>query len=152
MESIPNTNTPVLVVDDDQGLLLSIKATMLSAGLPEPALVSDSRRVPELVKKYDFQLILLDLVMPHVGGLELLRQVRKIYPEIECVVVTAVDEAASAVKAMSLGAYDYLVKPLNSEQLVIVINHALERYNLKRELSLFKKKTIICRSGPSCCF
>jgi len=140
MESIPKAKTPVLVVDDDEGLLLSIKATMLSAGLSEPALVSDSRRVPELVKMYGFQLILLDLIMPHMGGLELLQQVHKKYPEIECVVVTAVDEAASAVQAMSYGAYDYLVKPLNSEKLVIVINHALERYNLKRELSFFEKK------------
>ena len=140
MESIPTTPTPVLVVDDDEGLLLSIKATMLSAGLPEPALVSDSRQVPELVEKNRFQLILLDLIMPHVGGLELLQQIHKKHPEIEYVVVTAVDEAASAVQAMSCGAYDYLVKPLNSEKLVIVINHALERYNLKRELSLYKKQ------------
>ena len=74
MESIPDKATSILVVDDDQGLLLSIKATLLSAGLPEPALVSDSRRVVDLVKTYGFKVVLLDLVMPHVGGLDLLRR------------------------------------------------------------------------------
>lgn len=140
MESIPDKATPILVVDDDQGLLLSIKATLLSAGMPEPALVSDSRRVLELVRRNQFQVILLDLMMPHIGGLDLLQQLNEKFPDIECIVVTAVDEAASAVQAMSLGAYDYLVKPLNSEKLIIVINHALERFNLRHELSLLKKK------------
>jgi DNA-binding NtrC family response regulator len=140
MESIPDKATPILVVDDDQGLLLSIKATLLSAGMPEPALVSDSRRVLELVRRNQFQAILLDLMMPHIGGLDLLQQLNEKFPDIECIVVTAVDEAASAVQAMSFGAYDYLVKPLNSEKLIIVIKHALERYNLRHELSLLKKK------------
>ena len=66
MESIPDKATSILVVDDDQGLLLSIKATVLSAGLPEPALVSDSRRVIDLVQANDFKVILLDLVIDNV--------------------------------------------------------------------------------------
>ena len=140
MESIPDQATPILVVDDDQGLLLSTEAILLSAGLPKPALVSDSRRVLNLVRKYQFQVILLDLMMPHVGGLDLLKQLKEQFPAIECIVVTAMDEAASAVKAMSLGAYDYLVKPLSSEKLIIVVNRALERYNLKHELSLLREK------------
>lgn len=140
MESIPDQYTPILIVDDDKGLLLSTKAILMSAGMPEPALISDSRRVMDLVERHNFQLILLDLIMPHIGGLELLKQIHEEYPDIQCVIITAVDEAASAVQAMSLGAYDYLVKPLNSEKLIIVVNHAIERYNLKHELSLFEKK------------
>lgn len=140
MESIPDKPTPILVVDDDQGLLLSIKATLLSAGMPEPALVSDSRRVFDLVQTQAFQVILLDLIMPHVGGLELLQQITASQPNIECIVVTAVDQATTAVQAMSLGAYDYLVKPLNSEKLIITVSRALERFNLKNELTLLTKK------------
>jgi DNA-binding NtrC family response regulator len=135
-----NSVGPVLVVDDDQGLLLSIKATLLSAGMPEPALEPDSRRVPELVRRHPFQVILLDLVMPHIDGLQLLEQIKEEFPHIQCIVVTAVDQAATAVKAMGLGAYDYLVKPLNSEKLIIVIKRALERYNLRQELSLLRQK------------
>ena len=58
----------MLVVDDDEGLLLSIKATLVSSGLPEPALVSDSRRVMDLVREHDIQLMLFDLMMPHLSG------------------------------------------------------------------------------------
>ncbi|MFZ0132238.1 MAG: sigma-54 dependent transcriptional regulator [Desulfobacterales bacterium] len=136
MESIPDKTTPLLVVDDDQGLLLSIRSTLLSAGLPEPALASDSRRVFDLVRTHDFKVILLDLVMPHIGGLELLRQINEVHPNIACIVVTAIDQATAAVQAMNLGAFDYLVKPLSGEKLTGVINHALERFTLNYELSL----------------
>ena len=137
---MPANAAPILLVDDDQGLLLSIKATLLSAGLPEPVLVSDSRRVAELIGNSEFQVVLLDLIMPNIGGLELLKQIKEKAPEIECIVVTAVDQAETAVQALSSGAYDYLVKPLNSEKLLITINHALERYRLRQELSLLQKK------------
>ncbi|MCK5488199.1 MAG: response regulator, partial [Desulfobacterales bacterium] len=89
MESIPHQHSPVLVVDDDEGLLLSIKATLVSSGLPEPALVSDSRRVMDLVREYDFQLILLDLMMPHLTGMEVLRKIKEKSPYVECVIVSA---------------------------------------------------------------
>ena len=140
MRSVPDKLNHILVVDDDQGLLLSIQATLLSAGFSDPALVSDSREVMKLVRNKRFQLILLDLMMPHIGGLELLQQLKAEFPDIECIVVTAVDEAASAVQAMGYGAYDYLVKPLNSEKLIITVNRALERHNLRRELSLLQEK------------
>ena len=139
MESIP-PQTPILIVDDDAGLLLSIKATLMSAGMPEPALLSDSRQALEWVRKRRFHLVLLDLNMPHLNGLALLRQIKQEFPDIECVIVTATDEAATAVEALKYGAYDYLVKPLNSEKLMIIIDRALERYNLRHELALFERK------------
>ena len=139
MESIPNNQTQILVVDDDVGLLSSIKATLVSSGMQEPALVSDSRRVMELIKRNHFMVVFLDLIMPHISGMEVLKQIKKQFPEIECVIVTAIDDVSSAVQAMKYGAYDYLVKPLNSEKLIIVINRALERYNLRHGLALFEK-------------
>jgi DNA-binding NtrC family response regulator len=141
MESIPDNKTPVLVVDDDVGLLLSIKATLVSAGIPEPALLSDSSRVMDLVSRHDFHLVLLDLIMPHVGGMDVLKQLKEEFPAVECVVVTAVDEVSSAVEAMKYGAYDYVVKPLQSEKLIIVINRALEKYSLRHGLSLFERSS-----------
>jgi len=142
MESIPHKHTPVLVVDDDQGLLLSIKATLVSSGLPEPALVSDSRRVLDLVREYDFQLILLDLMMPHLTGMEVLRKIKEISPNVACVIVSAIDDVASAVQAMSLGASDYLVKPLNSEKLIALVNRTLEANMLQHDLAQFGSKKI----------
>ncbi|UCF93755.1 MAG: sigma-54-dependent Fis family transcriptional regulator [Desulfobacterales bacterium] len=142
MESLPNNDTPVLVVDDDEGLLLSIKATLVSSDLPEPALVSDSRRVLDIVRRHPFQLIMLDLMMPHLNGMEVLQAIKEEFPAIECVVVSAVDEVASAVEAMNLGAEDYLVKPLNSEKLILLVKRALEKYNLQHELEVFGRKKV----------
>ena len=139
MESIPNIKTPILVVDDDEGLLLSMKATLVSSGMPDPAIVSDGRRVMGLVRKHRFHLVLLDLIMPHLSGMEILQELKEEFPAIECVMVTAMEDVSSAVNAMKFGAYDYMVKPVSSEKLVIVINRALERYDLRHELALFQK-------------
>ena len=142
MESIPPKHSPVLVVDDDEGLLLSIKATLVSSGLPEPALVSDSRRVMDLVREHDFQLVLLDLMMPHLTGMEVLRKIKEKSPDVECVIVSAIDDVASAVQAMSLGASDYLVKPLNSEKLIALVNQTLETHSLQHELEQYGSKKV----------
>jgi DNA-binding NtrC family response regulator len=142
MESIPNIHSPVLVVDDDEGLLLSIKATLVSSGLPEPALISDSRRVIDLVREYNFQLILLDLMMPHLTGMEVLRRIKNESLDVECVIVSAIDDVASAVQAISLGASDYLVKPLNSDKLVALVNRTLEKYTVQHELEQFGSKKV----------
>ena len=142
MESIPNKHTPILVVDDDEGLLLSIKATLVSSGVSEPALLSDSRNALALVRKHGFQLILLDLMMPHLNGLEVLGKIKNEFPNTECIIVSANDEIASAVQAMSLGASDYLVKPLNSEKLIALVHGTLEKYNLRDELARFGRKKV----------
>ena len=139
MESIPDKKTPLLVVDDNRGVLLSIKATLVGAGMPEPALVSDGRVVMDLVRKHAFQMVLLDLMMPHVSGMDLLKQLKEEFPKVECAIVTGVDDVSSAVEAMRFGAYDYLVKPLDAEKLIIVIQRALERYSLRNGLALFER-------------
>jgi len=142
MKSIPDKHTTVLVVDDDEGLLLSIKATLVSAGLPEPALISDSRNVLNEVRKHPFRLILLDLMMPHLNGLEVLEKIKAEFPNTECVIVSASDEVATAVQAMTLGASDYLVKPLNGDKLVALVNRTLEKHNLQDELARFGRKKV----------
>ena len=140
MQSLPSEKSPVLVVDDDAGLLLLIKTTLISSGMPEPALLSDSRRVMELIREHMFHVVLLDLNMPHVHGMDILRQIKEEFPTIECIIITAVDEVASATRAMKIGAYDYIVKPIKGDRLVIVINRALEKYSLRQELTLYEEK------------
>jgi len=130
--------SPILIVDDDEGLLLAMRAALLSAGLPDPALTSDSRTVCGLVRAHRFQLVILDLIMPHLDGLKVLQQIKQSCPDTECIIVTAVDEVDMAVQAMRFGAYDYLVKPLNLERTTIAIGHALERYQLRKGMALFE--------------
>ncbi len=139
MNSLSNGTSPILAVDDDVGLLLSIKASLVSAGMLEPTLVSDSGKVMDIIRNNRFHLVLLDLVMPEPNGMELLKQIKEEFPSLECIIITAVDDVSSAVQAMKFGAYDYLIKPINSEKLIISINRALERYNLKNKLALFER-------------
>jgi DNA-binding NtrC family response regulator len=136
MESV-SEQSPILIVDDDPGLLLSIKTTLVSADLPEPDTISDSRLVMERVRGHAYKIILLDLVMPYINGMELLEMIKKEFPETVCLVVTATDEVTTAIQAIRLGAYDYLVKPVNGETLVAIIQRAMERYQLRKEVALF---------------
>ncbi len=142
MKSVPTQNSAVLVVDDDEGLLLSIKATLVSAGLPEPVLVSDSRRVMEVLRSQRCPLVLLDLMMPHTGGMEVMRCIKEEFPEVDCVIVSAMDDVPTAVQAISSGASDYLVKPLNSDKLVALVQSNLERYRFRDELARVGRKKI----------
>jgi DNA-binding NtrC family response regulator len=105
-------------------------------------LVSDSRRVMDLVHKYNFQLILLDLMMPQLTGMEVLQTIKAESPDVDCVIVSAIDDVASAVQAMSLGASDYLVKPLNSDKLIALVNRTLEKVNVQHELAQFGSKKV----------
>lgn len=140
MIHIPDNKTPILIVDDDEGFLLTIKEVLVSSGMPEPALVSDPRQVMPLLETHTFQFVLLDLIMPHISGMTLLEQIKESYFNTECVIVTASEDISAAVAAMKVGAYDYLSKPLQYEKLVILIQRALERYCLRQGLSLFERK------------
>ena len=140
MISIPPKKTPILIVDDDPGFLLTIKEILLCTGMPEPALVSDSREVMSLLASHRFQFVLMDLKMPHLSGLELLAQIKEAFFDTQCVIVTAHEDIASAVEAMKIGAYDYLTKPVPTEKLVILIKRAMEQYCLRTGLSLFERK------------
>ncbi len=140
MKSIPERKTPILIVDDDTGFLLTIREILVSAGMPEPALVSDSRDVMALLREHRFKFVLLDLLMPHLSGMDLLSQIKEEFYDTECVMVTASDDIATAVSAMKDGAYDYLTKPVQYEKLVILIQRALERYCLRQGLSLYERK------------
>jgi len=142
MESIPATPPALLVVDDDEGLLHSIQATLLSAGLPEPALISDSRRVLDILRTHRPPLVLLDLVMPYLGGLDLLRRIKDEFPETDCIVVSALDDVATAVRAMRAGAGDYLVKPIEPERLTALVQSHLERHRLQNQISQIGRKRV----------
>lgn len=138
MQNMPDSS-PILLVDDDEGLLFSMRAALLSSGLPDPVMVSDSRQVAPLLRKNSFHLALLDLVMPHLDGMDVLKLIKQESPATECIILTAIDEVSTAVKAMQFGAYDYLVKPLQVKRTTIAIRHALERYQLRQGMALFQR-------------
>ena len=140
MKQIPPKKPTLLVIDDDTGLLTSIHAVLVSAGFPEPALLSDGRQALDLIEQYGFRLVLLDLMMPEIDGMDVLKMIKSRFPQVECIVFTAVDDVETAIEAIRHGAYDYLVKGQNNEKLILTINHALERYNLRQERSVLARQ------------
>ncbi len=140
MGALQAKKTPILVVDDDVGLLTSIHAVLVGAGFPEPVLLAEGSQTLEAVEEGGFHLVLLDLMMPDADGMELLREIKSRHPYIECIVFTAMDDVETAIQAVRYGAYDYLVKGQNNERLVITINRALERFTLRQERRLLASR------------
>ena len=81
--------------------------------------------------------VVLDLVMPGIGGLDYLREIKGINPETQVIIITGHSDEASAIKAVSLGAFDYIIKPLQIGRLLNSVERALERYTLFEERKRF---------------
>jgi len=135
MQPPSKQHSPIVVIDDDVRLLSIIETTLLRAKLPVPVLVPDSNQAMDIIRQHSFSVAIIDLIMPNTGGMELLQQVKTEFPGMECIILTAVNEAASAVEALRYGAYDYLVKPVDAERLLITINRALEKFSLKQGMN-----------------
>ncbi len=124
--------TRVLVVDDEKGIregcrrILSIEGCVVDAA-------SNGQEGLELVKSNRYDLMLVDLMMPVMGGLEMMEQVRQQDPEIVMIVITGFATIETAVEAMKHGAYDYVPKPFGPDQLMAVVNRGLEKRRLQRQ-------------------
>lgn len=123
----------VLVVDDEQAALDSSEMALCADGINNVLTCRDSRKVMELLENNNINLVLLDLVMPSPSGEELLPVITEKFPEIPVVIVTAVNDINKAVECMRMGAYDYMVKPLEANRLVISVRRALEYRELRDE-------------------
>lgn len=123
----------ILVVDDEENLRRVTQLKLHQAGY-EAMTASDGAQALDLLTRNPQDLIITDLKMPGMSGMELLRKIREEYPEVIVIVVTAFGTVESAVEAMKLGAYDYIIKPVNSDALKLVVSRALEHHRLQEEV------------------
>src|SRR3989441_5479338 len=119
----------LLVADDDPGLRESLERTLTREGY-RVVLASDGRAALDRLQDGAIDLIVTDLKMPGLTGLELLRAAKTIAPDVDVILLTAFGTVEEAVKAMKDGAYDFLTKPFRREQLIKLIDKALERREL----------------------
>ena len=133
---------PILVVDDEVEVLESTELLLFTLGLRNVVLCSDSAQVMGLVDEHDPLVVLLDLVMPGVGGQEILERLTSTCPHIPVVVVTGTNDLAVAVQCMKLGAYDYVLKPIEKDAFEQSIRRALEQRSLKAQISRLKQRLI----------
>jgi len=134
-----STIAPVLLVDDEPHILASSRLVLRSNGIKDIVLLQDSREVLPFLEKTQVAAIIMDLYMPNLSGLELLPMLVERFPHIPVIVMTAIGETQTAVQCMKMGAFDYLVKPVDSDQLYSSVRKALEIQSLADELSSLKE-------------
>jgi DNA-binding NtrC family response regulator len=117
----------ILIVDDEVVALNSVRRLLKRRGLSNVEICDSGMDAVSRIKNKDFDIVLLDLLMPEMDGLQVLKSTKPFKPSTEFIVLTAVDDVASAVRSVHLGAHDYLVKPVDNERLVLSIERAYER-------------------------
>src|SRR5215510_3859249 len=127
-----NRNIRVLVVDDDSALR-SIVAEQLSRGEFEAVPVASARESLKILSDSDYDVVLLDIMMPDMSGLETLEQIRKLEDPPEVVMLTADTSLQTGIEAMRLGAYHYLTKPATLDEMEAVLRKAHEKRRLLRQ-------------------
>lgn len=125
-------NATILIVDDDIYVRESLREILSDAGYTALE-ATDGKMALDLLTQQNIDLLLLDLDLPRVPGMEVLRQVTTGYPNLEVVIISGKGTIQQAVEATRLGAYDFLEKPLETQRTLITIRNAVEKLYLVRQ-------------------
>jgi len=123
----------ILVVDDDESLRWVTQAQLQQSGY-DVAAAANAASALEQIRNLPADLVITDLKMPGMSGLDLLKEIRSLYPEIIVIMVTAFGTVENAVEAMKAGAYDYITKPVNMDELRLIVNRGFENLDLREEV------------------
>ncbi|MDT8440283.1 MAG: sigma-54 dependent transcriptional regulator [Desulfuromonadales bacterium] len=129
----------ILVVDDEQSMrdFLSI---MLHREGYQVEVANDGAQAVQHLRQHSFDLVISDMKMPRMNGLELLTHIKERTPETVVLMMTAFSTTEEAVEAMKQGAYDYITKPFRNEEIRLIVKNALERRDLRRENLALKEQ------------
>jgi two-component system NtrC family response regulator len=133
------THGKILVVDDDPGFLTALSKTLMNYGHAVTSAADATEAVEALRKrKDDFDLMITDLSMPMINGLEVLKAVKRAFPRLEVIVITAYGDQVTQTNALREGAYAFVQKPMDVKEFLAVVARAIEAEQLqtlpKREL------------------
>ncbi len=140
MENAQSFELPVLVVDDEPSIVRAVVSRLQAGGFAGCAGCVDSREVMGILSARQVGMVLLDLSMPHLSGESLLHQIVEQFPDVPVVMNTGSNEVATAVRCIKVGAYDYLVKPVEMPHLLATVKRALELRELRHEYSQLKEQ------------
>ncbi|HRG99231.1 MAG TPA: sigma-54 dependent transcriptional regulator [Polyangiaceae bacterium] len=148
----PSLDVTILVVDDERSNVESLEKIFVREGMRVLA-AYDARSALDMLRQHRVHVVLTDLMMPGITGLELLRAVKQVSPEVEVVLMTAFGSVEAAVSAMRDGAYDFVEKPLRRLAIVKSVKKAAERQrlvaenrSLKQEIRLLSRREIVGNS------
>jgi two-component system, NtrC family, response regulator AtoC len=132
-------SSSVLIVDDERTLARAVKAFLTEAGY-EAEIAGDAERAVELLPTLRPDVVFTDVRLPGMSGIDLLRRVREFDPAIPVIIMTAYGTIEGAVEAVKLGAFDYMKKPVDLEELKLLADRARETAVLKQELSYYRHR------------
>jgi DNA-binding NtrC family response regulator len=128
----------ILLVDDEIAYLELLKSILQQEGYTNVITESNPLNVKSLLKTQKIDLILLDIYMPQMNGLQLLEQITPEYPNIPVIIVTAVDDKEIALEAIKFGAYEFIIKPPDTDRLLLTIRRAIGYKLLERERDVLR--------------
>ena len=139
------TKAKILVVDDEEIVLKSCRK-ILEGGGHEVFTALSGQEAFDLLKSEPFDIVITDIKMPGVDGMEVLEKVKKEYPDILVIIITGYSTVQSAVQAMKLGAFDYIPKPFTPDEVLVVVEKALEKKSLIYE-NIYLRKELETKYG-----
>lgn len=131
----------ILVVDDEESIREFLEIMLKKEGY-EVTTAEDGQKAKEVLTKKSFDMVISDMQMPHVTGIELLKHVKDSYPDVVFMMITAFGTTETAVDAMKMGAYDYVTKPFKIDEVRLNIHNALRSKNLETEVRILKKELV----------
>lgn len=143
MKDICHPALPIVIVDDEQQVLSSYDTILRYGGFDHINTYTDGREVLPFLAESDAEILILDLLMPHMRGEALLKEVNQHYPQIPVIIITGTDDVETAVKCMKMGAFEYIVKPIDGDRLITTVTRAVAFRELERENRFLKKKLLV---------
>jgi DNA-binding NtrC family response regulator len=122
----------ILIVDDEEIVIKSC-LRILAGDEFQVESVQDGREALKKIEENPYDVVILDIMMPNIDGLEVLRRVKETHPNVDVIMITGLSQVDTAVQAMKLGAFDYISKPFEPDELKLVVYRALERRRLLQE-------------------
>ncbi len=129
----------ILVVDDEESHRIMLRAVLRADGYAVTE-AADGTEAVAAAEKEAFDVILMDIRMTNMDGIEALGEIRKISPQVPVLIMTAYASVKTAVEALKTGAFDYLTKPLDIEELKVLIDKAMDHYHLRSENLVLKER------------
>jgi len=133
----------ILLVDDEVTYLELLKSILQQEGFTNVITESNPLNVPHILSTQSIDLILLDIYMPQMNGLQLLEQITPEYPNIPVIVITAVDDKEIALEAIKFGAYEFIIKPPDTDRLLLTIRRAIGYKLLEKERDVLRGESSI---------
>jgi len=131
---------PVLIIDDELDLLENYRMQLEGNGIDNLILCSRGEAVAALLREQDISVLLLDLSLPGVSGKRLLEEIKENYPGIHILVITGLQDVDLAVECIKIGAFDFMVKPVELSRLLSKINQCVDKKNLEKQIDVLTQK------------